>query len=214
VADFGGALAARFEVFDEGDVGRGAADIKREDILDPETGALVTRNDLSRAIFDVVASVGPSFESKRNATTRTMMGVLPLAQDPADAKVILATIFQNMEGEGLTDVNEYYRKELVKMGVNKPTEEEEAEMKAAAEAAQQPDPQAEFLASEAAKNLAMAEKLKADTAQALANADKSVAQTENVDADTALKQADTAFKEAETLAKLKELGEPPAPNDG
>jgi hypothetical protein len=176
--------------------------VLKEPMLNPKTGEFEPANDLSRADFDVMESVGPSFESKRNATVRTLVGMLPLVQDPADAKVLQAVILQNMEGEGLGEVNEYYRKQLVQLGVNKPTEEEEEEMAAAAEAEAQPDPQAEFLASEAAKNLAMAEKLKADTAQALANADKTVAQTENVDADTAL-------KEAETLAKLRDVGMPP-----
>lgn len=165
-----------------------------------DDGVLEPANDLSRAEFDVVESVGPSFESKRNATVRTLTGILPLVSDPTDAKVIQAVILQNMEGEGLGEVNEYYRKQLVQLGVNKPTEEEEAEMMAAAQN-QQPDPNAEFLASEAAKNLAQAEKLKADTAKALADADKIVAETDNVDADTAL-------KEAQTLDKLR--GEPPS----
>lgn len=184
-----------------GPQGETSVAVLREDVLDEKTGKLTTRNDLSRANFDVIASVGPSFESKRNATVRTLMGMMPLVTDPADSKVLQAVILQNIEGEGLGDVNEYYRKQLVQLGVNKPTEEEEQEMAAAAQE-QAPDPQAEFLASEAAKNLAMAEKLKADTAQALANADKTVAQTENVDADTAL-------KEAETLKKLRDVGMPP-----
>jgi hypothetical protein len=171
--------------------------------LDDKEGGLVVRNDLSTADFDVLESVGPSFESKRNATVRTLVGMLPLVTDPTDAKVLQAVILQNMEGEGLSDVNEYYRKQLVQMGVNKPTEEEQEQMSAAAEQ-QQPDPQAEFLASEAAKNIATAEKLKAETARTLADADRVVAQTENVDADTALKEADT-------LMKLKQVGEPPAP---
>lgn len=182
--------------------------VLREDVIDEKSGELTARNDLSHVDFDVVESVGPSFESKRNATVRTLTGMLPLVTDPADAKVLQAVILQNMEGEGLSDVNEYYRKELVKLGVNKPTEEEQAEMEAAAQAAQQPDPQAEFLKSEAAKNLATADKLTADATKSMAEADKIVAQTENVDADTALKQADTIKREAETLDILR--GEPGA----
>jgi hypothetical protein len=183
--------------------------VLRQEMLDPESGELTARNDLSRADFDVVESVGPSFESKRNATVRTLTGMLPLVTDPADAKVLQAVILQNMEGEGLADVNEYYRKELVKLGVNKPTEEEQAQMEAAAQAAQQPDPQAEFLASEAAKNASVARLNEAKALQIAGQVDKAVAETENVDADTALKQADTVKREAETLEILR--GEPPAP---
>lgn len=183
--------------------------VLREDVIDEKSGELTARNDLSRADFDVVESVGPSFESKRNATVRTLTGMLPLVTDPADAKVLQAVILQNMEGEGLADVNEYYRKELVKLGVNKPTEEEQAEMEAAAQAAQQPDPNAEFLKSEAAKNESVARLNEAKAMEIAAKVDKSVAEVDNIDADTGLKQADTIKREAETLDILR--GEPPAP---
>lgn len=169
-------------------------------MLDPDSGEMVAKNDLSTADFDVTVDVGPSFESKRNAVVRTLAGMLQMTSDPADAKILQAVILMNMEGEGLASVNEYYRKQLVQMGVEDPNEEEAAAMKEAAENPT-PDPQADFLASEAEKNRAMAEKATADTAKALAEADKIVAQTENVD-------ADTVKKEAETLEILN--GAPPA----
>jgi hypothetical protein len=167
-----------------------------------EGGELTTRNDLTRADFDVTVDVGPSFASKRDATVRALTGVLQMVTDPADAKILQAVILTNMEGEGLSDVNEYYRKQLVGMGVLQPNEQEREQMEAAAQQEQQPDPQAVFLESEAEKNLAQAELDRAKALQIAAQVDKHVAEVDNID-------ADTAKKEAETLDILR--GEPPAP---
>ena len=167
-----------------------------------EGGELTTRNDLTRADFDVTVVVGPSFASKRDATVRALTGVLQMVTDPGDAKILQAVILTNMEGEGLSDVNEYYRKQLVGMGVLQPNDEEREQMEAAAQQEQQPDPQAVFLESEAEKNLAQAELDRARALQIAAQVDKHVAEVDNID-------ADTAKKEAETLDILR--GEPPAP---
>jgi hypothetical protein len=108
---------------------------------------------------------------------RALSGLLPMAQDPQDAKVLTALILMNVEGEGLGDVNNYYRKQLVSMGVIEPNEEERAEMEAAAQAQGQPDPNAVYLAAAAEKEQALAGKAQADTELAMANADKARADT-------------------------------------
>lgn len=167
-----------------------------------EDGKLTTRNDLTRADFDVTVDVGPSFASKRDATVRALTGVMQMVTDPAEAKILQSLILMNMEGEGLGEVNEYYRKQLVTLGVLPPNEEEQEAMEAAAQQPQQPDPQAVFLESEAEKNLAQAELDRARALEIAAKVDKTVAEIDNVD-------ADTAKKEAETLKMLR--GEPPAP---
>lgn len=82
----------------------------------------------------------------------------------------------NMQGEGLSEVNQYYRKFLVQAGVVKPTPEEEKELQAKAQEAQKPDPQAEYL-------MASAQKQAADAVQ-------SQAKTENIQADTMQKMAE------------------------
>lgn len=165
-------------------------------------GRLTTRNDLSRADFDVTVDVGPSFASKRDATVRSLTGVLQLVSDPAEQKILQSLILMNMEGEGLSEVNEYYRKQLVGMGVIPPNEEELEAMQEAAQQPQEPDPQTVFLMSEAEKNNAQAELDRAKSLEIAAKVDKTVAEVDNVD-------ADTAKKEAETLDILR--GEPPAP---
>lgn len=167
-----------------------------------DDGKLNLRNDLSRADFDVTVDVGPSFASKRDATVRALTGVLQMVTDPAEAKILQSLILMNMEGEGLGEVNEYYRKQLVTLGVLPPSEEEMQAMEAAAGQPQEPDPQTVFLESEAEKNLAQAELDRARALEIAAKVDKTVAEVDNVDADTAKKQA-------ETLKILR--GEPPAP---
>lgn len=151
------------------------------------------RLDLKDANFDVYADVGPSFTSRRDAMNRQIAGMMQATQDPADMKVMTALMFFNMDGEGLGDVREYYRKQLVQLGVMQPSE---ADMEAAEAAAQnqQPDPQAELVAALAAKEGALATKAQADT-------EYTIAKTEG--------------ERADTLKTLNEIGaEPPAASPG
>jgi hypothetical protein len=143
-------------------------------------GAVVAKNDLAQADFDVVPDVGPSFTSRRDATVRMLTGLLQMAQDPADAKIITSLVMMNAEGEGLGDVNKYYRKQLVGMGVIEPNEQERTQMAEAAGAEQQPDPNAIYLASAAEKEGALAMKAQADTAKSIADADKTRAETAEI----------------------------------
>ena len=118
--------------------------------------------DLTKASFDVDVDVGPSFNSRRGATVAALTGMMQVTQDPQDMKVLSATAIMNMEGEGLSDIREYYRKQLVQMGAIPPNEEEQAAMAQAAENTP-PDPQAAYLMAEAGKSQAQTEKAVADT---------------------------------------------------
>jgi hypothetical protein len=89
-----------------------------------DTGEVVMDNDLSRAKFDVVVDVGPSSSSKRASTVRALTGMLQITQDPETVQVLTAMAMMNMEGEGVSDVNEFFRKKLLRIGAVKPTEEE------------------------------------------------------------------------------------------
>ena len=149
-----------------------------------ETGEIEYKGDLSRADFDVAVDVGPSYRSQRASIVRTLSNILGVAQDPETQKVLLSAILMNIEGEGLTDLRNYSRKQLVQMGVVEPNEEEAAAM---AQAAQQPDPNAQLLAAAAEEAIGKA-------VQARANAIK-------IGAETELTQAKTL----ETLAKTQEL---------
>jgi hypothetical protein len=55
-----------------------------------ENGEMVHENDLTAAMLDVVANVGPSFATQRAATRRTLVGMMQFAQDPQTQKMLLA----------------------------------------------------------------------------------------------------------------------------
>ena len=139
-------------------------------------GEVVAANDLSQARFDVVATVGPSSQSQRAATVRAVLGMLQLVQDPQTQQVLLAMAFQNMEGEGISDVRSFFRRQMVMAGIMKPTEEE-AQMLQAAQQNKQPDPQALYLQAEAEKAIAQAEKSRADVVRTVADTELVKAKT-------------------------------------
>jgi hypothetical protein len=141
-----------------------------------DTGAVVMDNDLSRAKFDVVVDVGPSSSSKRAATVRALTGMLQLTQDPETVQVLTAMAMMNMEGEGLNDVNEFFRKKLLRIGAVKPSEEESQAMMEESQN-QQPDPNAVYLQAAAEEASAKAAKARAETTETLANTELRKAQT-------------------------------------
>jgi len=145
-------------------------------MIDPKTGAMMMGNDLGAATFDVVAEVGPSSSSKRAATVRALTGMLQLTQDPETSQVITAMAMMNMEGEGLSDTNAYFRKKLLRMGVVKPTEDEAQELMAEMQGKPQ-DPNALYLQAAAEEATAKAAKARADTVETVANAELKRAQT-------------------------------------
>ncbi|WP_284085370.1 portal protein [Acinetobacter nosocomialis] len=133
-------------------------------------------NDLTKASFDVGVDVGPTSSSKKSAIVRQLQALLPYTQDPQDMKILLAMIYMNMEGEGIKDFRNYYRKYLVQLGVVEPTDEEQQEMIAAAQN-QPPDPNAQYLEAAAEEASAKAQKAKADTIKVVADAEKTRAET-------------------------------------
>lgn len=117
-----------------------------EGVLDEATGAYKIRNDLTRGHFTVEASVQESTSTKRQKAMRQgleLAAQFVTAQSPQDALAALYTAAENMDGEGISDLIDFYRQRSIALGATKPTPEEEAKIKAAQEAQQgQPDPQA------------------------------------------------------------------------
>jgi hypothetical protein len=144
--------------------------------IDQETGAVVMENDLGSATFDVIADVGPSSSTKRQATVRALTGMLQITQDPETAQVITAMAMMNMEGEGISDANAYFRKKLLRMGVVKPTDMEAEELMAEMQGQPQ-DPNAMYLQAAAENETAKAAKARADTVETVASAELKRAQT-------------------------------------
>jgi hypothetical protein len=142
-----------------------------------ESGVPRRMVDLSRAKFDVQVTVGPTSATRRQATVRSLTEMLGVIADPVDQKVISAAILRNMDGEGIGSVRDHFRKQLVAMGVEEPTEEEAEEMAQAQQGQQQPGAQELYLVSEAKKNEADAAKADADTLKKRAETDETRAKT-------------------------------------
>jgi hypothetical protein len=156
-------------------------------MINQESGALVIENDMSNATFEIVADVGPSSSSKRQATVRALTGMLQITQDPETAQVLTAMAMMNMEGEGLADTNAYFRKKLLRMGVVEPTDAEREELMAEMQGTPQ-DPNAIYLQAAAEEATAKAAKARADTVETIADAElkraKTVETLNKVDIDT------------------------------
>lgn len=163
-----------------GEMGNIETAVINQSKIDDE-GNKVLANDLSDARFDVRVDVGPSFASRRDATVKNLTGVLQATQDPQTRQVIEAMILLNMEGEGLADVREFFRRRLVSMGALEPNEEERAAME---EAGSKPDPQADYLTSEAEKNRAQVREIESKAMRNVQEAEKADAETRKVEAET------------------------------
>lgn len=170
-------------------------------VLNEETGEIEYENDLSNAKFDVAVDVGPSSSSKRASTVRSLMGMISISQDPETRTVLTAMAMMNMEGEGIWEVRDFFRKKLVQMGVIKPTEQEAAEMMQMLQN-QQPDPQSLYLQAEAAKAQAQAVKAQADTEYTMARAEETRAKTVETLASVENDQRESAVKTAKNLQEI------------
>ena len=165
-----------------------------------EEGEIEYENDMSSAEYDVVVSVGPSSSTKRLATVRALTDMMTMTQDPEMTQVLSAMAMLNMEGEGISDVREYFRKKLLMMGVLKPTEVEAQEMAAAAQNAQ-PDPQAQYLQAASEEAIARASKAQADSILAVARAEEARAKTTETLSKVSTTDQDRIFALADRLTQ-------------
>jgi hypothetical protein len=173
--------------------------------VNSDTGEIEYENDLADASFDVVASVGPTSRSKRQATLRSLINMIQITDDPETRQVLTGMAMLNMEGEGIQDVRDFFRKRMVMMGVIKPTEEESAEMQAAAQN-QQPDPNAVFLQAAAEEATAKAAQARASVIKTVADSELARAKTIETMAKVDLGAQDQSIKIAQMLGNT--LGQP------
>jgi hypothetical protein len=162
----------------------------RVELMQPNTdenGSVVYENDLSKAAFDVAVDVGPSSASRREATVRSLIGIMQVsAGDPETMQVLQSMAIMNMQGEGIQDVRDFFRQKLVKMGALKPTEEES---KILAAQSQEKSPNDKALEAMAEEAQAKAVKARTEVLETVANVDLKKAQVAEVEANTKLKEA-------------------------
>jgi hypothetical protein len=181
--------------------------------LNKETGEVEFENDLSEAEFDIAVDVGPSSSSKRQATVRALTGMMQVTQDPETMQVLSAMALMNIEGEGVSDVRDYFRGKLVRLGAVKATEQEAEQMQVEMQG-QQPDPQAMYLMSAAKEAEAKAMKAQADTVLTVAKSEQTRAQTietlTNVSATQQKAAIETAQAIGGALQQQQNTGNPPS----
>ena len=151
--------------------------------------------------------VGPSSSSKRAATVRALTGMMQITADPEAQQVLSGLAMMNMEGEGIGDARDYYRAKLVRMGVVKPTKDEQEQM-AQESQAQQPDPQAQYLLAAADQAAADAQAKRAKTVETIASAELKRAQTAQTYAEAMQQASQQQLASAQALRGL--LFEPSA----
>jgi hypothetical protein len=166
-----------------------------------ETGEVIMENDLSRAKFDVNVDVGPSSTSKRAATVRALTGMMAITDDQQTKQVLQAMAMMNMEGEGIGEVRDFFRKQLVRMGVVKPTEQEQEEMMVELQG-QPEDPNKIFLQAAAEEAIAKAAKARADTVDTIADAEYKRAKTAETLANIDNEDQRLAVESARTISNM------------
>ena len=176
-------------------------------VLDSDTKAVRIENDFSKAKMEINVAVGPSSSTKRKATVNTLTNMLQIALNPENQDIITSMIMMNMEGEGVSEAREFFRRKLVQAGVIKPTEDEAKALQAAQEEAanQPPSPEDQFLLSEKSKNESTVVKNMADVGKTIAETGKTEAQTADI-----IEGIDRADR-AEIFDQVDKLNQPDQP---
>ena len=143
-----------------------------------DDGRYKIKNDLASGRYKVIADVSEATSTRRDKTVRSLVSVANVAAavDPDLASAALNTAIQQMDGEGMDDLQAWNRKRMIDRGVIQPNEEEAAEL-AQQQQNVQPDPTA--LALEA-----QAEELRASAGLKVAQTGKAVSDTKLSDAKT------------------------------
>lgn len=140
-----------------------------QEVIDTDTGQVVTLNDLTQGKYDVVCSSGPSFKNRQQETVSSM---IELAQvDPSIIEVGKDILLNNVNSPGIDLIADRVRQQLFQTGLipeDQLTDEEaqilEQQRQQAAQQEQQPDP-AQMIA-EAEMNKSQADLITAQTRQA------------------------------------------------
>ena len=178
--------------------------------MNPNTAETEYENDLADADFDVDVTVGPSSASKRQSTVRSLTSMMAITQDPETLQVLGAMAMMNMEGEGISEVREYFRRKLIKMGVVEPTQEETQELAQELQN-QQPDPNSLFLQASAEQAQAQAVKARADTVLTIAKTEETRAKAAETLANIDIAHRDQLIRTATALGEAMQSGAQPAP---
>ena len=131
---------------------------------------------------------------------RAITDMMTITQDPEMTQVLSSMAMLNMEGEGINDVRDYFRKKLLRMGVIKPTDIEAQELAAEAQNAK-PDPQAQYLQAASEQAIAQASKAQADSILSVAKAEETRAKTTETLSKVSMADQERIFALADRLTQ-------------
>lgn len=176
-------------------------------IIDGQTGQLVTINDLSQGVYDVVCTSGPAFVNRQQETIEFLTNMAQI--DPSIMQIGGDVMLNAVSTPAAKQLAERKRALMLREGlipVSQMTEEERQEMQQAQAAqGQQQDPamvlaQAEMLKAQAELAAAQTEQLKAQAALITAQARAQGVNIDMFEAETS--RMDTQIKAQEVGAKI------------
>lgn len=152
--------------------------MQRRQLLQREVraGQLVYANDPSRGKFEVIVDTGPNFQTQREEAIVALKDIVQTLQpqDPMQ-RLLIMRLVEMLPSQGLDDIKDYIRRQLLVAGIRKPETEEDMavlDQLSQAQANQGPDPQSQLLEaaadqqrSEAALNVAKIGDLQASGVQ-------------------------------------------------
>lgn len=178
-------------------------------VMDKETGEMVAANDLTNAEFEVYATVGPTFNSRRQKTAKELDAMIERSgADPELQKILTIKRITLEDGAQWDDMKDWANKQLMLMGVKEPeTDEEIAFMEEAANQPKEPDAAMKLAEAEALKGQAQMQKAQNDQAKVALDAQKQQQSAQEFQTktmlDAAAKRADISHTDEQTR-KLQE----------
>jgi hypothetical protein len=147
-------------------------------VIDNATGEIVTLNDLSQGIYDVVCKAGPSFKNRQQETLEMIIEMAKV--DPSIMQIAGDIMMQNINTPAADSIAERKRDQMLKAGlipISQMSDEEQAQMQQQmAQQGQQQDPATIMAQAEMGK--AQAEMMKAQIEQAKVQNDQMKLQLE------------------------------------
>ena len=168
--------------------------------LDPQTGNPIQMNDLSRGRFSVDIEVGPQYESQKEATIESLERVLEkLPENSPYFGPVLSMWMENISGTGLKPLKEFNRNLMLRQGLIEPENGEEEQI--VQQVQQQTDPNDELIKAATAQQNAEAKNLEASSVGKIASAQKDLATAEKTKAETADIVTDIGIKRSEQILR-------------
>lgn len=185
-------------------------------VLDRDTGNLVSLNDLSGLEFEVLATIGPSFTLQKDQTLERIERIMDKLQPGDPVHHLLQLQYLSLvDGIDMAPVRKFVNRQMILQGYKEPeTAEEHALIEQAAAEQQGPDPQTLLALSEASARenegrAAIMNELndarKLDIDQQRADNDSAKVEIDAAKAGVAIERdhADTFNKQVDTLMKLR-----------